>query len=85
MDRYDNRIKTRAGNLSKFSREFEVGDIVKSNKLDKSGLEFGIVVSKVGSKIMNCKNILNGRTFKAHACDLEKIGLSESQLKLMLL
>ena len=75
----------RGKNISRFSREYEVGDLVRFNmKGPPEYIGFGRVISKKGSKIYTIVRIDSQGTHEIHAQQLEKVVVSEYFLKKML-
>ena len=77
------QIERRGNNSQRFMRSFQVGDCVRSNKLNSSEVEFGQIVQTIGNKIVVFDVIGKNKRVKAHVCDVEKVNYSAAQLASM--
>ena len=74
----------RKNNIKRFERKFEIGDCVKSNKLDGKGLHVGKIVDMQGSKMLKVKLFGKGdRYIFVHASDAKKVNLNENSIEIL--
>lgn len=76
-------IELRGKNISRFSRDFKIGDIVKFNRQNGS-VGFGKVISKRGNKIIEIARIDGTGSTEVHSQHLELVTISEEFLKLLI-
>ena len=75
------QIEKRGKNIANFSRNFQVGDLVKSNKLNSREIDFGIVSETKGSKFITIKTLDKNKIIHAHSSDIIKIPFTISLFK----
>ena len=75
--------RLRGKNISKFQRDFEIGDIVRFNMQDKS-IGFGKISGKRGTKIYTVDRIDWPDKMEIHAQQMELVVITEYFLKKML-
>lgn len=76
-------MKLRGPNIARFSRNFEIGDIVKYNRQNGT-IGFGKVISKRDNKIYQIARIDGTGSTEIHSQQLELITISEEFLKLLI-
>ena len=67
------QLELRGKRIKNFERNFQVGDFVKTNKLNSKLIEFGTIISKKGSKFLTIKELDKNRIIEAHASHVKKI------------
>ena len=72
----------RGKNITRFQRNFSIGDLVKFNMSNYVG--FGKIIDKKGSKIYTVERIDKSGSHELHAQQLEMVTITETFLRLML-
>ena len=80
----EKQSEIRNKNIPRFERKFQVGDLVKSNKLNSKQIQFGIIRKIDGNKFISFEDISTGRLVVVHCYDIERIPFSIPLFKTLL-